>query len=146
MIPSTRIIDDAREKIAKELYWQSFGVPGSVKDIDTLWDGMHINWQNKYLKRADQILALSGTTDIECPECGGSGHLQHKPHKHSRYLNDCPKCDNGVIKHKWEVSVTLENGELPENIYKNHDWAEALHVYHATQQDMRDANYRQVVE
>ena len=55
---------------------------------------------------ADQILALSGTTDIECPECGGQS---------KSYPYTCYTCNgDGVIKHKWKVSVTLENGELPD--------------------------------
>ncbi len=133
MNKESKILHDAREKI------------GLVIDK---WYGSVLSTESKYehFSAEHEILALSGTTDIECPECKGSGYGERVYVSRSRYeYRPCPNCDNGVIKHKWKVSVTLENGELPENIYKNHDWAEALHVYHATQQDMLNAGYVQKV-
>ncbi len=152
----SKIIDDAREKIAECLYNDS-------THYEYEWDYVKKRQPSllqMFLGKAAHVLALSGTTDIECPDCGGSGHLQHKPHKHSRYLNDCPKCENGVIKHKWKVSVTLENGELP----KSPDTEYVIAQYageEATPEDvalmhlngiekgkslMLNAKYRQVVE
>ena len=51
-IVTSRIIDDAREKIA-----------------DTIVKYRYRDETSAFI--ADQILALSGTTDIECPECKG---------------------------------------------------------------------------
>ena len=97
-----KVLDDAREKIAKELYWQSFKISGSVEDIDGLWEGMHTNWQKKYLRRADQILAISGTTDIECP---ANGCINGKYMMHDKNYT-CRLClGTGTIKSKWELEV-----------------------------------------
>ena len=136
-----KVLDDAREKIAKELYWQSFCDKDSVKDIDALWKGMRIDWRNKWLEKADQALAISGTTDIECPECGGES-----------YIHPVSVCKGpGKVTYKWKVSVTLENGELPQNplsSHKDHDheagYYSAHEAYDLAQEDM--AKYRQVVE
>ena len=106
---------------------------------------------------------ISGTTDIECPECEGNGcpnkvtysiHLGYAIDGHS-----CPKCGNtGVIKYPWKVSVVLENGELPKDelaelVLRQTEaigFEEAPHPYYKSQQDMVDAGYvqevRQVVE
>ncbi|KKM68842.1 hypothetical protein LCGC14_1456810, partial [marine sediment metagenome] len=79
------------------------------------------------------------------------------------------KCgNNGVIKHKWKVSVTLEDGELPGVCDYEKEWLSKLPPHgdlrqkwqddlmsqrlalirtaEATQQDMLNARYRQVVE
>ncbi len=144
------ILDDAREKIAKELYLQSFNRE-AVDGIAALWEGMHGYWQNKYLEKANQILAISGTTDIECPDCRGSGKAVAHGLKGSRsrtYKPDaCPKCDNGVIKHEWEMGVHLKNGELPSV-----KWAmtgaetpsQATKISNAYREAYKE--YRQVVE
>ncbi len=120
------ILDDAREKIAKKLYKQR-------------WYESQPSWKDSKLKSlfrnyARQILAISGTTDIECPDCEGD-------------FKDCPRCDgSSVIKHKWKVSVTLENGELPEvdDTYK--DFGGNDTIWEESQQSMLNAKYRQVVE
>ena len=75
---------------------------------------------------------ISGTTVIECPGCKGEGMFSGNYHcshcgKAFRIVElagfiahqsdcdyVCPKCDNGVIKHKWKIAAVLENGELPE--------------------------------
>ncbi len=154
------ILDDAREKIAIGLFKHEQGV--MVADNKRLppelslgelhvseWDRLDEPSREYWRTRADVALSASGTTDIECPECKSSGHLQHKPHKHSRYLNDCPHCDDGVIKYPWKVSVVLENGELPKL-----DW-ERLSTSNITncgktQRDMLNEGWvkkvRQVVE
>ena len=100
----SRIIDDAREKIAKKLYKQR-------------WYESQPSWRDSKLKSlfrnyARQILALSGTTDIECENCED----WEKIDRGVTTVQICPRCQSdGVIKHKWKVSVTLENGELPEH-------------------------------
>ena len=101
-------LDDAREKIAEHLYAQT-----NSGYSPAFHKGFSSCMQLEFGGRADQILALSGTTDIECPECKGKG-IPRMWHGHHVETKHCPKCDNGVIKHKWKVSVTLENGELPK--------------------------------
>ena len=96
---TSKIIDDAREKIAKT-------------PIET-----HKYRGKRYitLDGIDQLLALSGTTDIECPECGGNSLEEMATASNWIKFSPCHKCNGtGVIKHKWKVSVTLENGELPK--------------------------------
>ncbi len=96
---SSNILDDAREKIS-----QIIREYGSLE-----------------ITCADKILALSGTTEIECPECKGSKKLDR--HFDHHYSNRCPKCNgHGVIKHKWEIGVHLENGELPDLAHRALDW------------------------
>ena len=91
---------------------------------------------------ADRILATSGTTDIECENCEG----WEKIDKGVTTVHICPRCQSeGVIKHRWKVSVTLENGELPE--YHRGEEAtcgESCHFWE--QQNMLNAKYKQVVE
>ena len=94
---------------------------------------------------ADQILALSGTTDIECPTCEGGGYFPNddtgEPNPPVGGIR-CPAwCDNGVIKHPWKVSVTMENGKLPEIPRKD-----IVHIIMERDRVLREAGYRQVVE
>ncbi|KKL84051.1 hypothetical protein LCGC14_1968560 [marine sediment metagenome] len=101
-IVSSKIIDDAREKIARKLCEQRRAI----------YKGFEQHW----LDKADQILALSGTTDIECPECHGMKGFVDTGKSLGGSLpgwSDCSKCNGaGVIKYQWKVSVVLENGEL----------------------------------
>ena len=97
----------------------------------------------------DELKALSGTTDIECPECY-QGQVPDALKINKPYTRKCPECDGtGVIKHKWKVSVTLENGKLPEY---NSAFADkllddaALLGFQKAQHYMLNAKYRQVVE
>ena len=129
-----KVLDDAREKIAKKLYKQR-------------WYESQPPWKDSKLKSlfrnyARQILALSGTTDIECPKCVGyrSTFTQFS----SDGYMDCPKCDNGIIPYKWKVSVTLENGELPK-LVESGDEPE-LYTCGEVHRAMLNAKYRQVVE
>ena len=96
----SRIIDDAREKIKSVL-------------ITTIEWACKEGITDNYLNRSvDELIALSGTTDIECPECI-KGMVYCHNSSAGKELAPSPKCDNGTIKHEWKVSVTLENGELP---------------------------------
>ena len=135
------ILDDAREKIASvllQVFNDGFvlGEIGMGGDKETVDAALY------------QILALSGTKDIECPECHGDERrrimIQDKPTP----INGlpCSKCINGVIRHKWKVSVTLKNGELPEvdDTYK--DFGGNDTIWEESQQSMLNAKYRQVVE
>ena len=115
---SSKILDDAREKIIDFL----------DECVDDYYRKLH-----PLKEIADQILAISGTTDIECPdEATGDPDFATK------------------TQHKWKVSVTLKNGELPEPC----EWAAindklvlgASSIYKVAQQDMLNAEYRQVVE
>ena len=103
MIPkevSSKILDDAREKIAS--FFRIAREEGALRK----WaDGK---------SDADEILAISGTTDIECPKCGGDGIFMERCGDSSYNSKSCDKCDNGVIKYPWNVSVVLDNGELPK--------------------------------
>ena len=124
-IVSSKIIDDAREKIARKLCEQRRAI----------YKGFEQHW----LDKADQILALSGTTDIECPVCNGNPHIE---------------CSGpGKVEYKWKVSVVLENGELPRNKYNSSENCEheagffSTHeMYDVSQQNMLKAKYKQVVE
>ena len=109
------ILDDAREKIAQKLYdvWCSsrassggFGNPA--------WEDLFEATKEMWLKEADQILALSGTTDIECPVCKGKKKARQLVEYMTSRLCECYECSGtGSIPYKWKVSVTLENGGLP---------------------------------
>ncbi|KKL13442.1 hypothetical protein LCGC14_2525710, partial [marine sediment metagenome] len=119
------------------------------------------------LLRANQILALSGTTDIECPDC--EGYRSTFSEFSSESCMDCTTCGNtGVIKHPWKVSVVLENGELPlisrkraesavgerdcgERIFEAEEKEDNIRwVLHGAEiqrdKDKYDSGYRQVVE
>ena len=174
---ASKIHDEAREKIARDIYFEGDHFEeGTV--ANATWRDMPDGMRKNYLRRADQILALSGTTDIECPECKGEGvfsgnyHCSHcgktfqiaEQAEFLAHQSDCdyvcPKCDNGVIKHKWKIAVVLENGELPES--PNTDYIIAQYAgEEATSEDvalmhlngiekgkglMLKAKYRQVVE
>ena len=85
---SSKILEDAREKIAGLL--------------------MEANIMHHSRDTADQILKLSGTTDIECPdEATGDPDFATK------------------TSYKWRVSVVLENGELPHKMPQapNNEWS-----------------------
>lgn len=123
MIPkevSSRIIDNAREAVIDEL---------------TRWD---YTSQRDERERANSVLALSGTTDIECP--GGC------------YCDQCK--GTGIIKYKWKVSVVLENGKLPQDEFYHAEGLVLLNetgemgkkAYEESQRDMLSAGYKQVVE
>ena len=147
----SKIIDDAREKIAKELYLKCIKWTGTA-DWYYKWDEapeeVRADWRNE----ADQILALSGTKDIECPECGGSGRRKQKLHRTPRPASafPCHLCNGKkVIPYKWKVSVTLENGELPRWV-DNKDWSTRYSTYEGAQKNMLNEGWvkdvRQVVE
>ena len=127
-----KVLDDAREKIAREI----FGI---------CCPGYEFHDEEMYLGFADQILALSGTTDIECPKCEGKKQYLAKWGTQASWER-CPRCEGtGLISSKWKVSVTLENGELPE--YHRGEEAtcgESCHFWE--QRNMLNAKYRQVVE
>ncbi|KKN01398.1 hypothetical protein LCGC14_1128120 [marine sediment metagenome] len=127
---TNKILGDAREKMCDIICGNCPTLDACTKEEHTIC--------TDFPKMMADVFALSGITDIKCPECGGDGIKPvDTPFSGSLPSIDCPKCDNGVIKHPWKVSVTLENGELPEDI-KNYD------------QDIADiiigAGYRQVVE
>ncbi len=92
-----KILDDAREKIALVYLAKEYGL--SVDAIKQCIKDNKIreNHITEAHKLADQILALSGTTDIECPdEATGDPDFATK------------------TRYKWKVGVHLENGKLPE--------------------------------
>lgn len=125
MIPSSRIIDDAREKIKSVL---TTTVEWACKEGIT----------DQYLNLSVDEILSEGTTDIKCPECY-KGMLV-PPVSNPEYMG-CGKCNStGKIKHSWKVRVVLENGELPE-VKEDYPF-ERLE----TQRDMLNAKYRQVVE
>ena len=129
MIPkevSSKILGDVREKIAEKLF-SSRGLYRSI---------------------ADEILAISGTTGIECKKCNGEGH---DPDIREFICHQCS--GTGVIKHPWKVSGVLENGELPEHPFLTHPKysqetndtnASRRYGYETALKAM--AGYRQVVE
>ena len=144
---SKNIAETDNISIERAERWAKLWIPYSEltedqKDQDRIW--------------ADKILALSGTTDIECLECeGNKGTDDISP---SYYDQACPKCNGtGVIPYKWKVSVVLENGELPESPYRvvpeggfSLSHKDKVSAYLHSQEDMKDAGYvqevRQVVE
>ena len=159
MIPSSRIIDDAREKIASKfmVLCEDCGHGKNLKDDCPHLDEDVCMWQREL---ANDTLALSGTTDIECPVCEGKG-IPRMWHGHHVETKHCPKCDNGVIKYPWKVSVVLENGELPSgagvNITFKADpeltmpaqrqvYDTAIMAYLQGEQATIKAGYKQVVE
>ena len=131
-----KVLDDAREKILGEIGNRC------LNNLDHPCSCEPHYREQCWGKVADQILALSGTTDIECKKCDGEGHdLDIR-----EFI--CHQCSGtGVIKHKWKVSVTLENGELPENNYTVPDLRLG---YQFAQRDMGTSGWvkevRQVVE
>ena len=133
---SSKILDDAGEKIAL-LYCK--WCPQDCRGLT--------NEERRGCLAADGFVEsfeeLSGITDIECPECGGSGSNYND-------FSKCPKCDNGVIKEPWEVSVTLKNGELPglpEVTTNTPAQQNNINYWRRTgHKDMLDAKYKQVVE
>ncbi len=121
------ILDDAREKIADEIKsWPLLALKGGSP---------------YYTLKATQILAISGTTDIECPAngCVKGQYMMHDKHY------TCRLClGMGTIQSKWKVSVTLENGELPElGDYGNDTINTATRT---AELNILLARYRQVVE
>ena len=101
---ASKILDDAQEKIA-ELFRIAREEGAIRKWVDGMLD-------------AKEALNLSGTTDIECPECKGKGDFRVRRCGKLMKAGDCLKCQgSGKFKHKWKIAVVLENGELPENPY-----------------------------
>ena len=118
------ILDDAREKIARQLYedWNQDYEKPSMWPI--VWGDLPDYRKQSYLDWVDEYaLSLSGTTDIECPGCkgdtrmfSGNYHCSHcgkafqiaEQAEFIAHQSDCdyvcPKCDNGVIKHKWKIA------------------------------------------
>ena len=93
---ASKIHDEAREKIKDMVHFGGFQMENRKKSIGEL------------------ILALSGTTDIMCPECKGGQNWATKTLANRSIIVECSKCNStGVIKHKWKIAVVLENGELP---------------------------------
>ena len=90
------ILDDAREKIKDMIQVGCLQIENRDKPIGEL------------------ILAISGTTDIECPKCGGDGIILERCGDSSYNSKSCQSCGGGTIKYKWKVSVVLENGDLPK--------------------------------
>ncbi|KKM73272.1 hypothetical protein LCGC14_1412220 [marine sediment metagenome] len=123
------ILDDAREKIAKELYYIDH-----LPEIH-VWEKSQM--QELYLIRADHILAISGTTDIECPECNGKRFSDHRENGPSTPCDRCFGTGKGG-EHKWKVSVTLKNGELSPN--------SRLDFGYYTKEDIDKAGYVQEVK
>ena len=83
---SRKILDDA---------WRKIG--NTIKERTEKYD-------NAYWAAADLILKLSGTTDIECPECKGRRVLPRG--RVSQFLIGCPKCKStGSIPYKWRIVV-----------------------------------------
>ena len=171
------ILDDAREKIAQSMFNKDYWLRTNphMNRADKDWKQASDTARKYWLELASVAQALSGTTDIECPECRGhvgmfSGsyhcYLCGKPFRipdeqaewiaHQKDCEyNCPKCDAGVIKHKWKVSVTLENGELPKNPLTSHrerdheaGFYSAHEAYDLAQEDMAEyvQEVRQVVE
>ena len=127
MIPSSRIMDDAREKIT-EILEQPCDVCELEDNCDCKTRNIICPYQEK---KADQILAVSGTTDIECPdEATGDPDFATK------------------TRYKWKVSVVLENGEIPEPdiLMYTHSNPSTYFISLQTQKSMLDAGYVQVVE
>ena len=91
---ASKILDEVREKIANIIN----------KNLEHDWDMSFAGLGREcMLKSADQILSLSGTTDIECPECvkGMVMPVVTDPSHLS-----CGKCHGeNVIKHKWKIVV-----------------------------------------
>ena len=88
---SSKILDDAREAVIDEL---------------ARWD---YTSQRDERERANSVLALSGSTDIECPDC--EGYRSTFSEFCCESYMDCPTCGNAsFIPYKWKVSVVLENG------------------------------------
>ena len=86
---ASKVLDDARAAIA-----------GIIIGHDS-------SLVTKPFEKADKILAISGTTDIECYACAFDKKMLGL-----RPLRCDPCGTTGTIKHKWKVSVTLENGEI----------------------------------
>ncbi len=110
---SSKILDDAREKIALEYLAKEYGLPIDAIKLCIKENKIQENHITDAYKLVDQILNLSGTTDIECPDCKGEGSWVEKDDACNAVGDPCDKCNGtGVIKHPWKVSVVLENGEL----------------------------------
>ncbi|KKK49122.1 hypothetical protein LCGC14_3138250, partial [marine sediment metagenome] len=135
MIPSSRIIDDAREKMAELEHEQWIAWSKNIAETDNIsieraerWAKLWIPYSELTEEQKDQDrvwagkpLALSGTKDIECPKCEGKGFFRcinlNKIVTSRKSVNKmldqvkCLKCNGtGSILQKWKVSVVLENG------------------------------------
>ena len=138
---ASKILDEAREKIAEHLYNDSTQYEYEWSYVKEKQPSL----LQMFLGKANHVLALSGTTDIECPTCQGT-RMWGGPG-----INDeCDDCEGkGVVKHKWEIGVHLENGELPECPYPI-DVAGSSRGWKQCTQDMLNEKWvkevRQVVE
>ena len=92
---TSKIIDDAWRKIAGYLY-EAYGGGswGNAAEAD----------RAESLADAGAILTLSGTTDIECPDCEGEGTGEWGGNGIMFGFEACPKCNGaGSIPYRWEI-------------------------------------------
>ena len=143
-----KVIDDAREKIAQKLASMDNWRFDDLKEHSTSFNE-GAPTKDHYIRRANEVLAISGTTDIECPECGGEAVFENI--NTGGFVSGiiCSKCNGtGVIKEPWEMGVHLKNGKLPENPYPC-DTPEHTARHFACNEGfalMSIKKYRQVVE
>ena len=136
MIPSSKILDDARKELAKWLYY--YGIIGIDCDVPR-WEERTEAEREYFMGKATEILAISGTTDIECPDCEGEGTGEWGGNGIMFGFEPCPKCNGaGSIPYEWEMGVHLKNGELPPN--------PRLDAGYFTQEDIASAGYVQRVK
>ncbi len=134
---SSRILYDVRGKILAAIADRCLSNSDHPCDCATRWR------EQCWGKVADQILAISGTTDIRCPECKGRGEIFHRGVIDTlKAWSRCTPCNGtGSIPYKWKVSVVLENGELPEIPRKD-----IVHIIMERDRILLEAGYKQVVE
>ncbi len=140
-----KVIDDAREKIAQKLASMDNWRFDDLKEHSTSFNE-GAPTKDHYIRRANEVLAISGTTDIECPECGGEAVFENI--NTGGFVSGiiCSKCNGtGVIKEPWEMGVHLKNGELPDKISHAGHGVTTLELCEFIQQDMLDAGYVQKV-
>ena len=104
-----KIKDEAREKIAEDLYFDGEHFEEGTVAAAT-WRDMPDGMRKEYLARADQILSLSGEIDEVCPTCEGGGKLQMVADKQPINLTvPCNDCNGtGTIKKKWHIEIVEE--------------------------------------
>ena len=136
----SKILDDAREKIGGELL-----AMGMFYKTNEAIMRNHLVAGIELKERTNRILAISGTTDIECSECKGQKWVWENHGSEGYQQDECSTCHgNGIIKHKWEMGVHLENGELPEIAEWAYGKAAKLDA-EVIQEDMIKAGYVQEV-